>query len=136
MWPSAELLNAPFIFTMALLISESLQIRYFPFPPQANGALKPHQPPAPPPWWQNAAIFTISSWKANLATAGRDDCQQQLVPSRPCADKLRSVPKLPTKVSQRRRVDTYKVIWSSLFDTEQRAAPHTLKFSHFSAHSF
>lgn len=50
-WPSAGLLNAPFIFTMASLISESLQICYFPFPPQANGASKPHGTPRrfPPP---------------------------------------------------------------------------------------
>lgn len=47
MWPSAGLLNGPFIFTMASLISESLQICYFPFPPQANGALKPHGTPPP-----------------------------------------------------------------------------------------
>lgn len=35
--------NTSFIFPMPSLISESLQILYFPFSPQANGALKPHQ---------------------------------------------------------------------------------------------
>lgn len=48
-WASAGLLNGPFIFTMASLISESLQICYFPFPPQANDASKPHgSTPYPP----------------------------------------------------------------------------------------
>lgn len=49
MWQSTGLLNGPFIFTMASLIYESLQIYYFPFPPQANGALKPHGTPTPSP---------------------------------------------------------------------------------------
>lgn len=34
---------------MALLISEFLQICYFPLPPQAIGALKPHGSPPPTP---------------------------------------------------------------------------------------
>lgn len=37
---------------------------------------------------KSCCTYTISSWKANLATAGRNDCQQWLVPSGPCADKL------------------------------------------------
>lgn len=40
-WPSSRLLNGPSISNVASLISEALQIRYFPFPPQANGVLKP-----------------------------------------------------------------------------------------------
>lgn len=89
--------------------------------------------------WQNAAIFTISSWKANLATAGRNDCQQQLVPSGPCADKLSFILKLQSKVSERgkeKRGDIYKVIWLFLFDTVCWAALHAAKFSHFNTHSF
>lgn len=122
---------------MASLISESLQICYFPFSPQANGALKPHgTPPHLPPRWQNAAIFTISSWKANLAAAGRNDCQHRLVPSGPCADKLSFILKLQSKVSCRRRGDIFKVIWLFLFDTVCWTALHAAKFSHFNTHSF
>lgn len=72
-------------------------------------------PPTPPPkkslsLWQRAAIPTIWSWKANLAAAGRNDCQQRLVPSGPCADKLSFILKLRSKVSWRRRGGIHKVI--------------------------
>lgn len=81
--------------------------------------------PPSPSRWQNADIFTISSWKANLAAAGRDDCQQQLVPIGPCADKLCFILKLQSEVSWRRRGDIYKVIWLFLFDTVHWSSLHT-----------
>lgn len=72
-------------------------------------------PPPPPPLrrLQNAAIFTITSWKANLAAAGRVDCQQQLPPCSLCTDRLALVlytwPNSRQYVSQRKRADIYKV---------------------------
>lgn len=92
--------NGPFIFTMASLISESLQICYFPFPPQANGALKPHGtnllPPHLPPGgrtlpylpsrpgkltWQRQGgmIASSSSFQANhVQTSSASSCNSRV----------------------------------------------------------
>lgn len=96
MWPSAGLLNGPFIFTMASLIYESLQIVYLPFPPQANDAEKPHG--ATHSYHLYGKMLPYIPSQPGLLTWPQEDCQQWFVPGRPWADKLGFILKLHSKV--------------------------------------